>query len=59
MVSVESFYFRAVKLNEIDVREALTEHVMSMEGCCIDKGPLKNGVITGIKPVMAVHVSFN
>ena len=45
-------------MSEDDVREALAGHVLAMDGCCIDKGPLRNMTITEIKPVMAVHVSI-
>ena len=48
-----------MKLSEDDVREALAGYVLAMDGCCIDKGPLRNMTITEIKPVMAVHVSIN
>ena len=59
-ISISFFLFsRAVKLSEDDVREALAGYVLAMDGCCIDKGPLRNMTITEIKPVMAVHVSIN
>ena len=48
-----------MKLSEDDVREAFAGYVLAMDGCCIDKGPLRNMMITEIKPVMAVHVSIS
>ena len=47
-----------MQLSEDDVREALAGYVLAMDGCCIDKGPIRNMTITEIKPVMAVHVSI-
>ena len=59
VLSFNYFLFsRAVQLSEDDVREALAGYVLAMDGCCIDKGPLRNMTITEIKPVMAVHVSI-
>ena len=44
-----SFLFsRAVQLSEDDVREALAGYVLAMDGCCIDKGPLRTVRFTDI-----------